>query len=74
MDFCTYEFFHYETRLMQLKLQIPDFVIYKEKIMGNFMIVSAENYWTIFENSRFLKNTKESKNGTGDICAHYTIE
>ena len=49
MDFCTYEFFHYETRLMQLKLQIPDFVIYKEKIMGNFMIVSGENYWTIFE-------------------------
>ena len=43
MDFCTYEFFHYETRLMQLKLQIPDFVIYKEKIMGNFTIVSGEN-------------------------------
>ena len=42
MDFCTYEFFHYETRLMQLKLQIPDFVIYKEKIMGNFTIVSGE--------------------------------
>ena len=55
---------------MQLKLQIPDFVIYKEKIMGNFTIVSGENYWTIFENSHFLKNTKESKNGTGDICAH----
>lgn len=71
MDFCTYEFFHYEARLMQLKLQIPDFVIYKEKIMGNFTIVSGENYWTIFENSHFLKNTKESKNGTGDICAHY---
>ena len=34
MDFCTYEFFHYETRLMQLKWQIPDCVIYKEKIMG----------------------------------------
>ena len=56
MDFCTYEFFHYETCLMQLKLQIPDFVIYKEKIMGDFMIVSGENYWTIFENSHFLKN------------------
>ena len=41
---------------MQLKLQIPDFVIYKEKIMGDFMIVSGENYWTIFENSHFLKN------------------
>ena len=40
MDFCTYEFFHYEARLMQLKLQIPDFVIYKEKIMGNFMMVN----------------------------------
>ena len=58
MDFCTYEFLHYEVRLMQLKLQIPDFVIYKEKIMGNFMIVSVENYWTIFENSHFLRNAR----------------